>query len=58
MIDLTMWVLVDGKKVSRQNDGEIRLFPTRKSAREFLDNFWLPSRHGWKPQKVKVTDAK
>lgn len=57
MKDLTMWVLVDGKKINRQNDGELRLFPTKKRASEFLDNFWLPSRHGWEPKKVRVTDA-
>lgn len=57
MIDLTMWVLADGNKLNRQNDGELRLFPTKKRALEFLDNFWLSSSNDWKPKKVKVTNA-
>jgi hypothetical protein len=55
VIVLTMWVLADGKKIHRQNDGELRLFPTKKRAEEFLENFWVPSRNVWKPKKVKVS---
>jgi hypothetical protein len=58
VIDLTMWVLMDGKKVNRQSDGELRLFQSKEKAVAFLDNFWVPRPHNWKPQQVKVTDAK
>ncbi len=55
MIDLTMWVLEREGKVKQDPDGHL-LFDTEKQARNYLNMLIKPD--GWKPKRVRVTDAK
>lgn len=57
MIDLTMWVLHRSGEVMRDNEGFL-LFDTCEQARVYWECCVLEDYKGWKPKKVKVTDAK
>lgn len=56
MIDLTMWVLHRAGEVRRDDEGYL-LFDTRELALAYWGCNITPMDTGWKPKKVKVTDA-
>ncbi len=57
MIDLTMWVLHRNGEVRRDSNGHL-FFDTREQAFEYWQCCVPIGDNGWKPKRVRVTDAK
>lgn len=57
MIDLTMWVLHRNGEVWADNEGPV-IFNSREQARVYWECVVPAHDNGWKPKKVRITDAK
>jgi hypothetical protein len=57
MINLTMWVLHRNGEVRQDSEGCL-VFDTREQAMDYWQECVPIGDNGWKPKKVRVTDAK